>query len=42
MKAGRVKKCTLATLGWLDPLDGGLDTIINGLFKACLEHYRMR
>lgn len=33
-KGGRVKKRTLATLGRLDQLDGGLDTVINGLLKV--------
>ena len=32
--AGRVKKRTVATLGRLDQLDGGLDSVINGLLKA--------
>lgn len=31
---GRVKKRTLATLGRLDHLDGGLDPLINGLLKV--------
>ncbi|MCK7496711.1 MAG: IS1634 family transposase [Comamonadaceae bacterium] len=30
---GRVKKRTLATLGRLDQVDGGLDTVINGLLR---------
>ena len=32
--AGRVKKRTVATLGRLDQLDGGLDSVINGLLKV--------
>lgn len=32
--AGRVKKRTVATFGRLDQLDGGLDSVINGLLKA--------
>jgi hypothetical protein len=31
--SGRVQKRTVATLGRLDQLDGGLDTVINGLLK---------
>jgi hypothetical protein len=31
---GRVKKRTLASLGRLDHLDGGLDPLINGLLKV--------
>jgi len=33
-EAGRVKKRTVATLGRLDQLDGGLDSVINGLLKV--------
>lgn len=32
--AGRVKKRTVATLGRLDQLDGGLDSVIKGLLKV--------
>lgn len=32
--AGRVKKRTVATLGWLDQLTGELDAVIDGLLKV--------
>ncbi len=32
--AGRVKKRTVATLGRLDQLAGGLDSVIDGLLKV--------